>query len=526
MATLYDAYGRPIQRDVLAEELSGPTTTGVRTPFSGHPAQGLTPERLAAILLSAEQGDAEAYLELAEEMEEKDLHYRSVLATRKLQVAGLDITVEAASDNAEDVRAADLVRDMVAADILQGALFDVLDAVGKGYSVCEILWDTEGRQWMPRALAWRDPRWFGFERANGTVLNLRGETGLLVALTPAKFVTHIHKSKSGLPIRGGLARAASWSYLFKNFDLKSWVLFCEVYGHPLRVGKYGKGATEEDRRTLLRAVRSVAADHAAIIPDSMLIDFVDAKAQGNAQVFERLVDYLDKQVSKAVLGQTGTTDAGSRVGTADAHERVRADIETSDAVQLSATLNRDLIRPLVDLNFGPRRRYPILRVFRPKKEDISALVDNLVKLLPHTESLAEVSYVRDKLGIPEPATGAACLGREQKAEVQAPESRERAAAKAAHSTVSIPNTPAVTDAPAKDGIDRLVEAILNDEGWQPLVAPLADPIFRAAEKTEDPDVFLESLPAVLTEQDPAALADKLAQAMFIIQVLHEQGKDV
>ena len=88
MPTLYDADGNPIDKTRLVEEVAAPTVTGVRQILSGHPAQNLSPRRLAALLLAAEQGDAVAYLELAEEMEEKDLHYRSVLSTRKLQVSG------------------------------------------------------------------------------------------------------------------------------------------------------------------------------------------------------------------------------------------------------------------------------------------------------------------------------------------------------------------------------------------------------------------------------------------------------
>jgi len=103
MARLLDQYGNPIDLTRLRQEEAGPTVTGIRQVISGHPAQGLNPVRLARLLRDAEEGDPTAYFELAEEMEEKDLHYRSVLATRKNQVAGLDITVEAASDKAEDV---------------------------------------------------------------------------------------------------------------------------------------------------------------------------------------------------------------------------------------------------------------------------------------------------------------------------------------------------------------------------------------------------------------------------------------
>jgi phage gp29-like protein len=106
-------------------------------------------------------------------------------------------------------------------------------------------------------------------------------------------------------------------------------------------------------------------------------------------------------VSKVVLGQTGTTDTGSRVGTADAHEKVRDDIEQADAVQLGATLTRDIAIPVVALNMGPRARYPRVKLNRPDQEDVGKLVDNVRKLVPFGLRV-ERSWMADKLGIPDP----------------------------------------------------------------------------------------------------------------------------
>ena len=515
MATLYDAYGQPIDQGRLKDELAGPSVTGVRSPISGHPAQGLTPERLASLLVAAEQGDEQSYLELAEEMEEKDLHYRSVLATRKLQVSGLEITVEAASDNVEDVRAADLVRQ--ATRVARSAIFDVLDAIGKGFSVCEITWDTQGKQWMPERLEWRDPRWFGFDPRTGRGPYLRGENGLLEPLAPAKFVAHTHKTKSGLPIRGGLARAACWAYLFKNFDLKSWVLFAEVYGHPLRVGRYGTEATDSERQTLLRAVRNISSDHAAIIPESMALEFIDAKAQGNAQIFEKLAEYLDRQLSKLVLGQTGTTDTGSRVGTANAHERVRADIELDDAEQLAAVLNRDLVRPLVVLNMGPMNAYPQLKVYRAEQEDLDSMVGRLGTLVPMGLKVG-ASSVRDKLGFPDPDPGEECLGDPTRADTPAAQKSETAARhKVAHSS----------DSPAaqgdRDWIDDMTDEALHD--WQPLLDPLARPILELAARCDSFETFEAGLAGLINAQDATPLALALARSMFVSRVVAEESHD-
>ena len=501
--TLYDAYGNPIDKNRLYEEQAAPTVTGVRQILSGHPAQNLTPSRLTSLLLAAEQGDALAYLELAEEMEEKDLHYRSVLSTRKLQVAGLPVQVEAASDSTEDVKAADLVRDVISSGVIASAIQDILDAVGKGYSVCEIMWDTEGRSWYPFALEWRDPRWFAFDRLDGTTLRLKGENGLPEPLAPAKFVTHIHKSKSGLPIRGGLARPVAWYYLFKNFDIKSWVQFAQVFGFPLRLGRYGAAATREQKEVLLRAVRSIAQDAAAIIPDTMQVEFQATNANGNAQLFKTLAEYFDRQVSKVVLGQTGTTDTGQHVGTANAHEKVREDIEASDAMQLSATLTRDLARPLVDLNLGPRKRYPVIRVARKEEEDVTALVDNVVKLAAVAPKLVEVSVIRDKLGVPEPAPGADVIG--MTGNVQQEDTPLFSSASKTAQAVESPVIPS-------DPIDLAVEEELQD--WEPLVSPLASPILALAKRCSTYEEFLVGLPGVLKEQDTALMARQISFAMF------------
>ncbi|MEG1609934.1 MAG: DUF935 domain-containing protein [Bilophila sp.] len=499
--TLYDADGNPIDRTRLVEELAAPTVTGVRQILSGHPAQNLTPQRLAALLLAAEQGDALGYLELAEEMEEKDLHYRSVLSTRKLQVAGLPVTVEAATDAAEDVKAADLVRDFLRTGVLAEAMQDILDAVGKGYSVCEIMWDTEGKSWYPSSILWRDPRWFEFDRLDGTTLRLKGEHGLPVPLEPAKFITHMHKSKSGLPIRGGLARPVAWYYLFKNFGIKSWVQFAQVFGFPLRVGRYGSEATQDEKETLLRAVRNIAQDAAAIIPDSMKIEFETTNTTGNVQIFKGLADYFDKQISKAVLGQTGTTDVGQHVGTANAHEKVREDIEASDAMQLSATLARDLVRPLVDLNLGSRKRYPVLRVAREEAEDVTALVDNVVKLAAVAPNLVEVSVMRDKLGVPEPEQDAETIG----LTASSPKPPRSSPVRTAQAIQ--PQEPLESD-----DIDLAIREELN--GWEPLVSPLVNPVLALADRCTSYEDFSAGLPDIVKEQNPEPLARAVSFSAF------------
>jgi phage gp29-like protein len=411
--------GQPIRREVLSREISAPTTMGVRLPLRDHPSSGLTPPRLASLLRASEDGDMDAYLALAEDMEEKDLHYHAVLGTRKRAVAQLDISVEAASDDPEDVTAAELVEQLIEQETLEEHLVAILDAIGKGFSVTEIVWEISERQWFPARLEPRAPHWFAFDPMDMRTLLLREPEGN-VPLAAYKFIPHIHSVKAGIPIRGGLARIAAWSFLFKAYGIRDWTIFAEVYGQPLRLGKYAPGASDREKETLLRAVASIGVDAAAIIPESMVIEFQEARST-TTDLHQRLVDFLDRQVSKAVLGQTLTTEVGSAgsLAAARVHDGVREDIERSDAKQLAATLNRWLVRPMIDLNLGPRKWYPRIVIGRAEPVDTAALSSALAQLVPLGLRVREAE-VRQKLGLDEPTEDDEVLGSAPKSRNGAP----------------------------------------------------------------------------------------------------------
>ncbi len=408
---LLDRWGNPVQRSILSQEVAAPTFGGVRSPISGHPADGLNPLRLAQILQEADRGDPIRYLELAETIEERDPHYLGVLGTRKRSVSQIEITVEAASDDKLDVEIADMIRDWLDRDELGDEIFHILDCIGKGFSVTEIDWDTSEGQWSVKALERRDPRHFRFDRIDLTTPVMIGDNGQEEPLKAFKFIYANVKAKSGLPLRSGLARVAAWGWTFKAFAQRDWAIFTQTYGQPLRVGKYGGGASKDDRNTLFNAVANIAGDCAAIIPESMTIDFVETKSVGaSSDLYENRIDHLDKQISKAVLGQTATTDAETGgLGSGKEHREFQEVIERADAKALSAILNRDLIRPWVDLEYGPQKRYPRLKIARPEPEDLQLLASSLGSLVPIGLKV-KMSEVRDKFGLAEPAEGDEILG--------------------------------------------------------------------------------------------------------------------
>lgn len=447
---LVDAYGRPLVAATLKTEIAAATMGGVRSPLTGYPADGMTPQRLARVLREADMGDAIRYFELAETIEERDLHYLGVLGTRRRAVAQLDVSVEAASDSAADEAIAREITDWLKRDELSDELFHLLDCIGKGISYTEILWDTSTKQWMPGRLEWRDPRWFEVDRVDLTSPRVRGTDGRLQDIPGGKLIIAKIAAKSGLPLRSGLARVAAWAWMFKAFTQRDWTIFTQTYGQPVRLGKYGPGATDADKQTLMRAVSNIAGDMAAIIPESMAIEFVEMANVGAASgLYRERADWLDQQVSKACLGQTATTDAVTGgLGSGKEHRQVQEDIERADAKALAAILNRDLIRPWVLLNHGREARFPRLKIERPEQEDLAAFSAAVAPLIDRGLAIAQQD-VRAKFNLPEPKPGAALM--------TAQGSGPRGASGAESGAVSGAEAPPDAAAAAPPATDREIE---------------------------------------------------------------------
>ena len=486
---LYDMHGNVVETSKLKRELAGPTISGVRSILSSHPAQGLEPGRLGALLREAETGDAISYLELAEEMEEKNLHYLAVLGTRKRQVAQLDVKVRPAGDSPEETADADLVQEWLDNEALEDELIEIMDAIGKGFSVTEIMWDMSERQWMPMRLEYRDPRWFEFDYIDGRTLRMRGLENRLEPLAPFKFVVHRFQAKSGLPIRGGFARMVAWWYLFANYAVRDWVEFISTYGQPFRIGKFPPGAGEEDKAVLLRALTNLGTDAAAMIPESMILEFAEVSGGSSSTgttAHQDLLGYVDALISKAVLGQTLTTEAGDKGARSlgEVHDRVRRDIERSDAFALGQTLSRDIARPLVALNRGERKRYPRIVIGREETIDIARVSDAYAKLSP-LGLPTKASQWYEILGLDAPEEGDDIIG----GKVPEPEpddddgdpedgppnnpqedaNRDAAVARAvARALGRIATANAAGD--ADDEIDRAIDEALAE--WEPLMEPL------------------------------------------------------
>ncbi len=495
-STILDKYGNPMKVD--EKKLSKESEASVRkltNKFGDIFTSELTPQRLKRIIQAANMGQPDEFYKLAEVMEEHDAHYAAVLSSRKRAVSSLNIQVKAASEDPKDVEIADAVRTLTEQPEFIDMLDDALDALGKGSSAIEMLWDTTSTRWTPKEFVWRDPRLFRFHPDKRRTLQMkRDDMEEGEDLTYGKFITHMPKLKSGLQIRTGLARVAAWSYMLKGYTLRGWAAYNEVFGMPLRVGKFDKSASEEDKAKLLQAVIGIANDAAGIIPKEMDIEFITNSSRGGDSLFERFSEYLDKQVSKGVLGQTMTTDDGSSLAQAEVHNDVREDIQRSDARQAASTLSRDVVRPFVDFNFGVQSAYPVILIEVVEAEDLERMANVLGTLVP-LGLRVQMSEVRSRIGFSEPEKGTELLG-DPSDQDKAGKSSNTQQAKSLHSE--------------EDPFEEIGQEELAD--WQPQVSDLLAPVRQLAKSAGSYEEFLEGLSDIANEMDDSALAQKITDA--------------
>lgn len=522
--------GRPLEIALLSEEMAQPTRWGPRSVLMEGVASGLTPERLGQIMREANYGSARAYLTLAIEMEERYLHYRSQLQTRRLAFEAIDLSVTAPDGYPSKIL--DAVQELVHDPIFRDMTTDLQDGVAKGYAVVEPLWEYQRGQLRPVVYKHRDPRFFQFDLVTLEELRLADMSNNWEGLPipDGKFIRHTPRIATGVPLRRGLARPAAWAFMVQSFTLQDWSAFAEIYGIPLRVGKYGPQATEQDKRMLLYALRSIANDGAAAIPASMEFELIEAKGQHGEAVFGKLIDYMDRNVSKAVLGQTMTSDVGSSGGalaTAKVHNEVRLDIVRADGRQTAATVNHDLIRWYVAFNFGPQDTYPAVSFPVAEPEDTKALSDAVAVLVPLGLKVGQ-REMRGRLGLSEPSAGEDLLAPATPAPIDpalkppSPKPTDALLAAQLRTHAGACSCAACTGAatlgakdPTLPGDADAIDALMAEElaEWQEVTDPLLEEIFALASEETSFEGVLRRLDGLRLDSRP--LVERLARATAI-----------
>jgi phage gp29-like protein len=544
---ILDQHGRPIDTSAIRQpqtQVDAAMTAALETEFDAHPARGLTPQRVNAIMLAAEQGDIIRQLELADDMEERDGQIFSELDKRKRALLTLDWDVlppEGAS--AAEKKQADQVKEWLRSipNFKRRVIHNMSDGILKGFSALEMWWELDQRTLQPR-LEFRPQRWLTLNRER-TQLTLRNNSEQYgVPLRPYNWVLHMHPARNGYVARQALSRVLMLPYLYKNYSTRDFAEFLEIYGLPLRLGKYPTGASDEEKRRLLAAVVGIGHNAAGIIPMGTEIDFQNAAA-GTDVPFDTMLQRMDAIQSKIIVGQTLTSGEGQHGTQAlgAVHNEVRKDILTADAELIGDTLTAQLVAPMVLLNIpgADPRRLPRFHIEVAEPEDIKAFAD-AVPALAGSGMRIGVAWAHDKLGIPvaddaepvlqgsagspPPAPDATpAPGQPVPEPTPAPTPAPKPGAPAKPAALSAVSAPA-----PRDALDDLVDEAASQ--WEPVFTPVVRPLLAALDaaiaRGESAQDFRARMSALIEDMDATALGNRLSRAAFVARLAGEADLDL
>ena len=138
--------------------------------------------------------------------------------------------------------------------------------------------------------------------------------------------------------------------IWKKNALAAWADFQEIFGSPLRIGKTNlkDGETADNMEKMLKNM-GVAAY--GMFDTDDVIELVETKRSDAYQVFDQMLVRCNSEISKLILGQTGTMDEKSFVGSAEVHERILQMGLKADKRLILNVLNKQLIPMLEGLGF-------------------------------------------------------------------------------------------------------------------------------------------------------------------------------
>lgn len=344
-------------------------------------------------------------LKLYDEVD-RDPHAGSVLQTRYLAVAGEEWEVQPSDESARSKEIAEFVSEALAHCNFGQAVGEMLQAILYGYYPAEVLWRQrqDGRIVIAKIRA-KHPRRFVFTLERELRLLTKNAPKDGEAVPPGKFVV-LSFGDSDNPYGKGMGQRIWWSVWFKKHGIKFWLIFLDKFSMPTPIGKYPSGALKEQKDTLLEAIQAIRTETGVTIPENMAIELLEAARSGTVS-YQDMCDYMDRQISKAVLGQTLTTEvSGGSYAASQTHNEVRQEIKEADANMVAEVVNETLVRWLVDFNYAGVSLYPTLR-YRTKKEQVlKELAERDKILVAEVGVQVDADYWYETYNLPRPAGGA------------------------------------------------------------------------------------------------------------------------
>ena len=230
----------------------------------------------------------------------------------------------------------------------------ILDAPFFGMQPMEVIWKAEGGRWLPARVVDRPVEWFVFDLENR--LRFLSKGNMIQGELPPEYKILLtqHSASYKNPYGQRVLSRCFWPMIWKRSGQKFWAIFAEKYGMPWLIGKVPKGTLETERVAILAKLVQMVQDAVAVINDDEAIEIKSDPFKASAKdIFGGLANNADTQISKAILGQTLTTEPGESgsYSLGQVHADVRQDLVEQDMRLVAETFDL-LFQWITELNFA------------------------------------------------------------------------------------------------------------------------------------------------------------------------------
>lgn len=316
------------------------------------------------IVLRKQGKDMKIYKELL-----CDSHVFACVQSRKSGVLSMEWEINRGLDKDEN---AELIEKLLNKLDIHKLISDILEATQYGFQPLEIMWKrTKNGQILPEKIVAKPAEWFCFDDDNN--LKFRTKENYYGELVPEKkFLLVQNNPTYNNPYGERTLSRVFWPVTFKKGGMKFWVVFTEKYGMPHLIGKHPRGSTKEETNSLADMLESMVQDAIAVIPDDSSVEIQEANKTSSADIYEKLIDKMNSEISKAILGQTLTTEIGSTgsYAASNTHMEVRKDIVDSDKKLVESAINQ-LIQWIYEINFSSASEVPVFELYEPEDVDLT-----------------------------------------------------------------------------------------------------------------------------------------------------------
>lgn len=521
MGVIVDQFGLPITREMQTEETENLSRIAQSAPDPV--ASGLTPKKLATLVQSAHDGDLTAISDLGHELETKNGHIFAEISKRKRSITLLDWKLKPPKNaSPEEERDTEMLEEVLKdADWMNEMLFNALDAILNGFSCQELKWETEGDIIMPSDVIWRPQSMFTVNPKNRNDLMINDGSMSGTPLRKFGWIQHRAPAMSGYLGETTLTNVLAWPFIFASYPIRDMLEFLEIYGIPMRLGKYPAGATDKEKSTLLNAIMSIGHNAGGIIPQGMQIDFQQAAIGASAE-FLNVIDWAEKMISKIILGGTLSSQADGATSTnalGTVHDGARIELRNSDIAMLEPTITRDLIIPLWMMNaksFDNPRRYPRFEIDTSEPEDL-AYYANALPQLANVGMKIPLDWAHDKLQIPKAEEGEEVLQSSASADPYASYTNMGFAGLSNIAALNVDQVQEARFTPAQNKIDDGINSFTSN-AFNNAIDPMLEPIVDAV-RVGGLEYARDLIPELFGEMKASELESMLTRAIFVSELL-------